>query len=124
MNCSVCGTGSELASGKKYCKRCHANYQKAHYAKNKAYYREKARAKEKLIQSIIKAKKESTPCMDCGRMYPSYVMDYDHRGDKLYNIAKMARVGSLKKLAVEMAKCDIVCSNCHRERTWGCSSNG
>ena len=39
------------------------------------------RAKKKLIQKRIKLiqKSKATPCADCGVLYPSYVMDFDHR---------------------------------------------
>ena len=59
------------------------------------------------------------PCADCGVRYPYYVMDFDHvRGEKFKNLSQawIACV-SLEKLLAEVAKCDVVCSNCHRERT-------
>jgi hypothetical protein len=49
------------------------------------------------------------------------VMDFDHReGEKkLSNVADLNfhRRTSLRKLLAEIAKCDVVCANCHRERT-------
>lgn len=46
-------------------------------------------------------------------------MDYDHREgtDKKFNVAHASKAGSVVRLLEEIAKCDIVCSNCHRERT-------
>lgn len=63
--------------------------------------------------------KNTTPCTDCKKKYPHYVMDFDHvRGTKISNIADMTHVNmSRRKLWAEIAKCDIVCSNCHRIRT-------
>ena len=51
--------------------------------------------------------------------YPYYVMDLDHRdpSTKLYAPAKLITLGSMKKAIEEVAKCDVVCANCHRERT-------
>lgn len=64
--------------------------------------------------------KESTPCSDCGKYYPSYVMDFDHvRGIKNNNISKLSNMASRNKLKDELLKCEIVCANCHRERTYG-----
>jgi hypothetical protein len=46
-------------------------------------------------------------------------MEFDHvRGEKLGNVANMARHCSIAKIDAEIAKCDLVCANCHRERTW------
>jgi hypothetical protein len=71
-------------------------------------------------QAIIDAK--SRPCMDCKGEYPWYVMDFDHvRGSKSFNIGASRRVGA-RKLAEEIGKCDVICSNCHRVRTFRRSS--
>ena len=66
-------------------------------------------------------KLKDKPCQDCGKKYPHYVMDFDHReGEKkLLEVARMVAGGwSLKKIMKEIKKCDIVCSNCHRLRTY------
>src|SRR6478736_3300936 len=61
---------------------------------------------------------KSGPCVDCKVAYPPYVMDFDHvRGDKVVNIAKMVARSSWQEIVDEIAKCELVCSNCHRERT-------
>lgn len=59
------------------------------------------------------------PCFDCGVKYPPYVMQFDHRpGEiKLFGIAQMA-TRSRALVAAEIAKCDLVCANCHAERTF------
>jgi hypothetical protein len=62
---------------------------------------------------------KSVPCMDCGASYPPYVMDFDHvRGKKLFDIGRM-RSQTAAKIMSEIAKCDVVCANCHRIRTYG-----
>jgi len=59
--------------------------------------------------------------MDCGERFPFYVLDYDHRPDEIKKgeIARMAS-GSYKweTILAEIAKCDLICANCHRKRTW------
>lgn len=64
---------------------------------------------------------KAAPCMDCGVQYPPYVMDFDHRdpGTKIASIGQMISGWSFETIAAEIAKCDLVCSNCHRERTHG-----
>lgn len=66
-----------------------------------------------MLQNI----KDSSPCADCNKRYPYYVMEFDHRGsDKEYNIMGLTSSSRLY-LLTELAKCDIVCANCHRTRT-------
>lgn len=58
------------------------------------------------------------PCIDCGKTFPSEAMEFDHvRGEKLCDIASM-HDSPWAKVLHEINKCDLVCSCCHRERTW------
>lgn len=100
-------------------------YQAKHYLKNKEYYKKKAREHQKNISLELQALKAQTPCADCGIQYPSYVMDFDHLGEveKLFHPSRGGRYGRNKAMA-EVAKCEIVCSNCHRIRTHNRSSVG
>lgn len=68
------------------------------------------------IREIIEKAKD-VPCRDCNKKYPHYVMDFDHRERSLKKI-NVGYSRSIKKTIDEIKKCDIVCSNCHRVRTW------
>lgn len=92
---------------------------KRHYQANKTKYLERNRRYRLYIQKFVRDIKESTPCVDCGRSYPYFVMDFDHMDtNQKENIvsfyASTGRIGSLKK---EIKKCEVVCANCHRIRT-------
>ena len=100
-----------------WCKACHQGYTQQHYDENKRYYLEKnraARARKK--QFLIEARQR--PCVDCGLSFPYYVMEFDHaRGKKTKPVTQL--VGdSWKKIHAEIAKCDVVCANCHCIRTF------
>lgn len=56
------------------------------------------------------------PCVDCGGTFPPECMDFDHLGDKKWQIGRMMNF-SHEKVRDEIAKCDLVCANCHRIRT-------
>ncbi len=57
------------------------------------------------------------PCMDCRKRFPPECMDWDHvRGKKLLKLGESVRYQRVK-LEKELAKCDLVCANCHRTRT-------
>lgn len=68
--------------------------------------------------------KEKSGCVDCEQSYPWYVLDFDHvRGKKVANIGQMLDYFSVEDILKEVAKCDVVCSNCHRERTYQRKNN-
>jgi hypothetical protein len=68
-------------------------------------------------KEIIRLAKDR-PCADCGGRFPVAAMDFDHvRGVKLYNVGMML-TRSVVALLDEIAKCEIVCANCHRIRTF------
>lgn len=91
-----------------------------HYHANKQPYLDRARAQKLELTRYVNELKASTPCADCGVQYPPFVMEFDHRGGetKLNNVSALSRYGSRKRLDAEIAKCDIVCSNCHAIRTY------
>jgi len=81
--------------------------EKLSIAKQKAY-----------LAQYLRDLKTKTPCVDCGINYPYYVMDFDHvRGVKHANVMELVSTLSKKRIDQEIAKCEIVCSNCHRIRT-------
>jgi hypothetical protein len=47
-------------------------------------------------------------------------MDFDHRDPtaKAYAVARMIGRAGTARILEEVAKCDIVCTNCHRVRTY------
>lgn len=65
---------------------------------------------------VLNTLKSTTPCLDCGGKFKACQMDFDHVTlDKVSNIACLVG-GSTKELLSEIAKCHLVCANCHRVR--------
>ena len=90
-------------------------YQQGGSQKEKHLARVKAR--RDAIWEWYKDQKHMKPCTDCGVAYPYYVMDWDHLEDKIFSAGKAATY-SIERLQKEIAKCELVCSNCHRQRTF------
>ncbi len=68
------------------------------------------------IVAYLSQVKADTPCSDCKKHHHYAVMDFDHaRGVKR---TELARADTWKQVFEEIPKCDIVCSNCHRLRTF------
>lgn len=106
------------------CKFCQKSYTNKYYEQNKEIHIKKNKgfvlAKRKKLYEIVNKIKEA-PCKDCNQVYPPYVMDFDHidPSTKLNTISKMILCSSsLKKIMEEINKCEVVCSNCHRIRTY------
>lgn len=93
--------------------------QQAHYQRNKDRYIAQARAKKDEYVAMMRQIKEASPCADCKQHFPAVCMDFDHReGEaKVADVSKVVMDGCWQKALAEMAKCDIVCANCHRLRT-------
>jgi hypothetical protein len=97
-----------------------AKWRTAHPAEAKERqrrYSEKRRTSKRTLVDEIK----DVPCMDCGQRFPPYCMDFDHRDPamKVTEVASLTTSGhSVQTVLDEIAKCDIVCANCHRKRTF------
>lgn len=69
-------------------------------------------------------KLKEAPCMDCKQTFHPCAMDFDHLRDKTMSISEMVTRGwSTEEVLAEIAKCELVCSNCHRVRTFNRRSN-
>lgn len=104
-----------------HCRDCKAAYQRQWYQRNRARHianvNEVRRRLRREHQRIV-AEAKSRPCADCGVVYPPHVMDFDHvRGSKQWAIGGMKGTVSTRALLDEIAKCDVVCANCHRIRS-------
>jgi hypothetical protein len=68
----------------------------------------------------IQSYKEKFGCADCQVMYPHYVLEFDHRPEfkKISNVYRVFKKYGTDKAWQEVAKCDVVCSNCHKIRTY------
>lgn len=94
-----------------------ATYRQKHPDRWKARARRSYQHRMLRNRELVRAYK-STPCADCKIQYPYYVMDFDHiRGEKKFNLARYYK-HTVERLLEEISKCDVVCANCHRIRTY------
>ena len=110
------------------CKDCNKQNSKRYYQQNIEHYREVIRIRsvknikknqDKLLELLKKSK-----CADCGNS-DSRVLEFDHvTGKKINNVGTMVGCGwSWESVEKEIKKCEIVCCNCHRIRTFTRKSN-
>lgn len=69
------------------------------------------------LQSVINLAKDR-PCACCGKTFLPCQMDFDHLGNKADSVSELARKrASFERLETEIAKCQVLCVNCHRTKT-------
>jgi hypothetical protein len=92
--------------------------QRRWHVRNRVARRAKRKKREEAIRAAVRKLKSTTPCADCKQTYPHYVMDFDHiRGKKAHNVSSLMRTPT-QRIWDEIAKCELVCANCHRVRTY------
>jgi hypothetical protein len=98
------------------CKECRKNYHREHYLKNKEKYIKNTQNYKNIIIEWFINEKKKLKCKKCGEN-KFWLLDFHHREskEKDIEISKLARIGSKKRLIEEMKKCDVLCSNCHRD---------
>lgn len=71
--------------------------------------------------AYIRKSKEGKKCTDCREEYPYWILEFDH----LPEYEKSFTIGGgnnksmdLNILQAEIDKCEIVCANCHKNRTY------
>lgn len=86
-------------------------YQRNYYKKN----RERVLARQAKYNDEVReyvAQERLGPCVDCGNIFPSVVMQLHHRNpsEKKFEVPQAT---NLKAAKSERAKCDLLCANCH-----------
>lgn len=104
-----------------FCKPCRRVYDHERYARLHKWDFEYVpgvveRGRAKWLRSL----KEGKSCADCGKVFPYQVMQWDHRPgeDKRGDISSAHWSWTRAEVLAEIAKCDLVCVNCHTIRTF------
>ena len=100
-----------------YCRPCHSAYHHEHYLANKQRYIDQARERKDALRiertRFLIEYFSTHPCTDCGEADP-VVLEFDHLGDKLFNIGEALTYRNWESILAEIEKCEVVCANCHR----------
>lgn len=95
-----------------------------YYHRHKHIYLARAkrqnRRARKEVAAAVQQEKVGQPCADCGQVFPPCCMDFDHLPGsvKKANVADTSNFFTVRGVLAEIRKCEIVCSNCHRIRTF------
>lgn len=112
-----CNTTKDGLQG--MCKECDKKRYSEYYPKEKKRFIEAAARHYQRKKEFINSVKDVF-CKDCGKKYPPICMDFDHinGGKRLAVSSLLAKGMPMKEILNEIKKCEPICSNCHRIRTW------
>jgi 5-methylcytosine-specific restriction endonuclease McrA len=105
--------------GRQYwCRECFRSYFRARGSRHLEQVEQARAARRRKARDHVLRILQRSSCLDCGESDP-IVLDFDHvHGKKLTTISNLVWRGhSISAIDREIAKCEIVCANCHRRRT-------
>jgi hypothetical protein len=103
-----------------FCRPCHNEYKKQYYKSCSFEQKEAAKARNRKYQielrEWISNEVKKGGCCLCGESNP-ICLDFHHviQDEKSDWIHRLISQNSRKKLEIELRKCAVVCSNCHRK---------
>lgn len=128
--CTKCKTAKDYSSFPKrskskdglapWCTQCYTEHARNKYASSQEERERKKKNQAALVQKTREYIYEylgTHPCVTCGESDP-IVLEFDHRDikEKESNVSELMKY-SLSKIKKEVAKCDVMCANCHRRKT-------
>ena len=104
MKCARCKEADRYSTGP-YCRPC-----------SKAYYKERLAERRAYIHAV----KTAVGCEMCGYNAHPAALEFDHIDPttKKHSIGRELISLSMKKLKEEIAKCRVLCANCHQIHTY------
>jgi hypothetical protein len=91
-------------------------YKRRWYQENKAKHISYVRKREVEMETWFRGYKETLSCEICSENHPA-CLDFHHINPsrKKFSVSAKRDRPSLKQLQQEIAKCQVLCANCHRK---------
>ena len=115
--CSICNRTRLVKFFKgrqKTCDKCLPTKRKLNNEYKKKWHNTRGITTKEYIFNVL----SKSSCNSCGET-DVLVLEFDHLRNKLFNIgqAHMSKKITIAKLKKEIAKCQVLCSNCHTRKT-------
>lgn len=105
------------AANRDKCLKGHRRWREENKDIRRTYRKPQRARKVARVKAFIRDLRNG-PCTDCG-LVDHRVMEFDHcRGTKADDVTRMVNSCTVSQVMRELAKCDLVCANCHRIREW------
>jgi len=98
------------------CRECNAAYHRSNWDRHMTQIRARRERRRAAAKAFVVEYLKAHPCVDCGET-DIVVLEFDHLRDKLADVSALISRSELWRVKEEIAKCDVVCCNCHRRRT-------
>jgi hypothetical protein len=117
----LCRCGAERVPGKKSCESCLRQATKAAMRRYRNGGRQRQLQRRRDSTSWWWEYRATLRCQQCGFSHPA-ALDFHHRDpkQKLFSVSVAATTAgqSRESILAEIAKCDVLCANCHRILHW------
>ena len=111
--CSRCGR----RQANYWCKQCQSQYNHDYYNAHRERFIGGYTLRVRASRLRLNRLKHLKPCVDCGGAFPYFLLDLDHLEGKVRALSR-ARGWGWERTLTEFAKCELVCVNCHRARSF------
>lgn len=101
------------------CIECQREYSREHYRKNRTQYKEWRKVYRAETKALVQEYKKSRGCSVCGETHIA-CLDFHHKDgeEKEFAISQMLSSQGRERVFQEIAKCVVLCANCHRKLHW------
>jgi hypothetical protein len=104
-------------TGQRACKDCRREYIRRRGDLHRQQTRAARDKRRAIARAYVTEILSDGTCRDCGLADPA-VLEFDHVGPKTMEVGRLVREAyRLERVVAEIARCELVCANCHRRRT-------
>ena len=102
-----------------WCKECRKAYDREYHARHREHRRQQVKDRRRRLIDWHNRLKSETPCTDCGGRFHPAAMAWDHLPGttKVADVSTLINGGCSILARREIAKCELVCANCHAVRS-------
>jgi hypothetical protein len=103
-----------------WCKACRKAYDSQYHRTTAPIRIAQKRQRHEEMIAWYRSLKAGRPCTDCGGFFHHAAMAWDHLPgtDKVADVSSLLSRHSRRRVLDEIAKCELVCANCHAARTF------
>lgn len=104
-----------------WCKPCRKEYDREYHRATRPIRLQQKRTRQRELRAWYLDLKRNKPCADCGKVFLPSAMTWDHLpgSRKITEVSTLVlnRHCSKRVVLAEIAKCELVCANCHAIRS-------